>query len=86
MPEPVATDARLPAPGAATVRPYKGRTLHVLVLPDGFEFEGQRYRSLSAVAKKITGSHVNGFRFLGLSYRPAAASDRYCFFQGPAQF
>ncbi|GIW56275.1 MAG: hypothetical protein KatS3mg082_2905 [Nitrospiraceae bacterium] len=62
----VATDPRLPAPGTAMVRQYKGRTLRVLVLPDGFEFEGQRYKSLSAVAKKITGSHVNGYRFFGL--------------------
>ncbi|GIW81344.1 MAG: hypothetical protein KatS3mg105_3501 [Gemmatales bacterium] len=61
------TDARLPAPGTAIIRHYKGRTLQVLVLSDGcFEFEGQRYKSLSAVAKKITGSHVNGYRFFGL--------------------
>ena len=60
------TDSRLPTPGTAIVRHYKGRTLQVLVLPDGFEFEGQRYKSLSAVAKKITGSHVNGYRFFGL--------------------
>ena len=62
----IATDARLPAPGTAIVRQYKGRALQVLVLTDGFEFEGQRYKSLSAVAKKITGSHVNGYRFFGL--------------------
>ncbi|GIW90219.1 MAG: hypothetical protein KatS3mg109_0651 [Pirellulaceae bacterium] len=59
-------DARLPAPGTALVRRYKGHTFQVLVLPDGFEFEGQRYKSLSAVAKRITGSHVNGYRFFGL--------------------
>lgn len=62
----VSTDARLPTPGTAIVRQYKGLALQVLVLPDGFEFEGERYKSLSAVAKKITGSHVNGFRFFGL--------------------
>jgi hypothetical protein len=66
----IATDVRLPAPGTAIVRQYKGRALQVLVLPDGFEFEGQRYKSLSAVAKKITGSHVNGYRFFGLEGRP----------------
>jgi hypothetical protein len=48
------------------VRQYKGQTIRVLVLPDGFEFEGERYRSLSAVAKAVTGSHVNGFRFFKL--------------------
>lgn len=60
------SDARLPMAGTAVVRQYKGRTLEVLVLADGFEFEGERYKSLSAVAKRITGSHVNGFRFFGL--------------------
>ncbi|MDW8224362.1 MAG: DUF2924 domain-containing protein [Gemmatales bacterium] len=61
-----AADPRLPAPGTVLVREYKGRTLQVTVLPDGFEFEGERFKSLSAVAKKITGSHVNGYRFFGL--------------------
>lgn len=59
-------DSRLPAPGTAIVRKYKGRTLRVLVVKDGFEFEGQRYKSLSAVAKAVTGSHCNGFRFFNL--------------------
>lgn len=63
---PVSTDPRLPAPGTAIVREYKGRRLHVSVLANGFEFEGKRYKSLSAVAKAITGSHCNGFRFFGL--------------------
>jgi hypothetical protein len=64
--EVTATDARLPSPGTAIVRQYKGRKLQVLVLADGFEFEGKRYKSLSAVAKTITGSHINGYRFFGL--------------------
>ena len=42
----------------------------VAVLADGFELEGQRYRSLTAVAKAITGSHMNGFRFFGLEGKP----------------
>jgi hypothetical protein len=61
-----ATDRRLPPVGTAITRRYKGRTLTVTVLPDGFEYEGDRYKSLSAVAKAITGSHINGFRFFGL--------------------
>ena len=65
----VATDARLPPPGTTITRKYKGRTLLVTVLADGFEFEGQRYRSLTAVAKAITGSHMNGFRFFALEDR-----------------
>lgn len=63
---PVSADPRLPAPGAAIVRQYKGKTLRVIVLADGFEFEGERYKSLSAVAKAITGSHCSGFRFFNL--------------------
>jgi len=59
-------DPRLPPPGAAITKAYKGRTLQVVVLDDGFEFEGQRYPTISAVAKAITGSHINGFRFFGL--------------------
>jgi len=59
-------DPRIPAVGTAITRRHKGRTYHVLVLPNGFEFEGTRYRTLSAVAKAITGSHWNGFRFFRL--------------------
>ncbi len=63
---PVATDPRLPSAGVAITRKYKGQTITVTVLSDGFEYEGERYRSLTAVAKAITGSHVNGFRFFKL--------------------
>lgn len=65
----IAADPRLPAPGAAITRRYKGRTLNVTVLADGFEYAGERYPSLTAVAKVITGSHINGFRFFGLEGR-----------------
>lgn len=63
---PPSHDPRLPRPGSAIVRDYKGRRLTVNVLADGFEWDGVRYSSLSAVAKAITGSHLNGFRFFGL--------------------
>lgn len=59
-------DSRLPAPGNFVVRKYKGQNIRVLVLSDGFEYEGQRFRSLSAIAKLVSGSHVNGFRFFKL--------------------
>lgn len=62
----VSTDRRLPAPGTAIVRQYKGQTLRVLVTLDGLEFNGKRYKTISAVAKAITGSHVNGYRFFKL--------------------
>ncbi|HMQ17453.1 MAG TPA: DUF2924 domain-containing protein, partial [Phycisphaerae bacterium] len=57
------SDPRLPPVGAAITRKYKGRMLTVTVLADGFEYAGERYPSLTAVAKMITGSHMNGFRF-----------------------
>jgi hypothetical protein len=60
-------DGRLPPPGTVIARPYKGRTLRVQVLPQGFELEGQVYRSLSAVAKAVPGSHCNGFLFFRLN-------------------
>jgi hypothetical protein len=56
-------DGRLPLPGTVITRNYKGQQLQVQVLRDGFEYEGEVYRSLSAVAKTITGSHCNGFLF-----------------------
>jgi len=61
-------DPRLPSPGSAIIREYKGRKIRVVVLADGqgFECDGERYRTLSAIAKKITGSHINGFRFFRL--------------------
>jgi hypothetical protein len=64
-----AQDARLPAPGAAIVRVYKGRQVRVIVRPDGFEYDGRRYKTLTAVAKDVTGSHMNGYRFFRLGAR-----------------
>ena len=65
-PHSTATDPRLPPVGTAITRRYKGLSISVIVLPDGFEYEGERYKSLTAVAKAITNSHINGFRFFGL--------------------
>ena len=59
-------DGRLPPPGTVITRVYKGETLQVQVLADGFEFEGQVYGSLSALATAITGQHLNGFAFFRL--------------------
>lgn len=63
---PASHELRLPTAGMSIRRQYKGRTIVVNVLSDGFEFKGEHYKSLSAVAKAITGSHCNGFRFFGL--------------------
>ena len=60
-------------PGTILTRVYKGRELQVTVLTDGFEFEGERYRSLSAIAKMITGSHWSGNRFFGVQKKGGAA-------------
>jgi len=60
-------DGRLPPPGTILTRGYKGVVVRVQVLADGLECAGEKYRSLSAVAKAITGSHVNGFAFFGLA-------------------
>ena len=48
------------------VRQWRGHTHAVLVRDDGFEYEGQPYRSLSVIAKRITGAHLSGPRFFGL--------------------
>ena len=66
-------DARLPPPGTILRRPYKGEILQVKVLRHGLEFEGKIYRSLSAVAKAITGSHCNGYLFFRLTRQGAAS-------------
>lgn len=58
---------RLPPAGTILTREYRGETLQVKVFDHGFEFEGQVYRSLSAVAKVITGAHYNGFLFFKLT-------------------
>ena len=70
-PMPRAADGRLPAPGTVLTRRYKGRSVHVRILEHGFEYDGAVYRSLSAVAKAITGSHGNGFLFFRLTRKEA---------------
>jgi hypothetical protein len=61
-----ALDQRLPPPGSMLHREYKGRQIRVLIVSNGFEYEGQLFKSLTAVANAITGSHVNGFQFFRL--------------------
>ena len=65
----IAQDERLPMPGAIITRLYKGESIEVRVLPHGFEYQGEIYRSLSAVAKQVTGSHWNGYHFFNLGRR-----------------
>jgi hypothetical protein len=61
-----ALDDRLPMPGALIQRSYKGQLIRVRVLDKGFEFEGEVHRSLSAIARMVTGAHWNGYHFFGL--------------------
>lgn len=65
-------DPRLPLPGTILKRAYKGRVIRVMVVENGFEFEGEVFESLSAVATKATGTRWNGFQFFGLTKKGAA--------------
>lgn len=56
-------DARLPIPGAIIRKEYKGQILEVKILEHGFEYQSRTYKTLSAVAKAVTGDHWNGFKF-----------------------
>ena len=62
----MAFDSRNPAPGTRLVRLWDGVEHTVTVLHDGYELAGRKYKSLSAVAKAITGTSWNGFRFFKL--------------------
>ncbi|MCK4414402.1 MAG: DUF2924 domain-containing protein [Candidatus Eisenbacteria sp.] len=62
-------DRRIPVPGTIITREYRGRTVCVTVMPDGFEWGGEFYRSLSAAARAITGTRWNGLAFFGLTKR-----------------
>ena len=57
--------------GATLVRQWRGHTHTVLVREDGFEYDGQRYRSLTVIAERITGAHWSGPRFFGLEQASA---------------
>ena len=60
-------DWRVPPVGTELTREYRGRTIRVKVLDDGFEYGGRRHRSLSDIASKVTGTRWNGFSFFGLN-------------------
>jgi hypothetical protein len=79
QPEPTTTapiaavlDPRLPGVGTVLTRKYKGAEVRVKIAADGFEYAGDRYASLSAVAKAVTGTHTNGFLFFRLTRGGAA--------------
>ena len=61
-------------PGSRLVREWHGRTHTVCVTDDGFEFQGKSYRSLTKIARDITGAQWSGPRFFGLKKRSATAT------------
>ncbi len=56
-----------PKPGTRFIREWNGQTLVVTATVGGFEFGSQTYRSLSAVARKVTGTRWSGPKFFGLT-------------------
>ncbi|TCH98162.1 DUF2924 domain-containing protein [Roseococcus sp. SYP-B2431] len=63
--EPLISTLRI-KPGSTLLREWHGRTYTVLALEEGFEMAGQRFASLSEIARHITGAHWSGPRFFGL--------------------
>jgi hypothetical protein len=59
-------DKRLPIPGTIVKKEYKGNHIQVEILENGFDYKGRKYKSLSAIAKEITGAHWNGYVFFNL--------------------
>jgi hypothetical protein len=64
---PAASAARTIKPGTQLVRSWNGRTIDVLATDDGFLMDGESYRSLSAIARHVTGTAWSGPRFFGLN-------------------
>jgi hypothetical protein len=65
--------------GTRLVRTWNGKSYHVLVGDEGFEYDGRQFGSLSHIAEEITGAHWSGPRFFGLrkrsSFKPKALSN-----------
>jgi len=67
-------DPRLPAAGTRLTRQFQGHTISVEVLEKGFRYGEQGYRSLSAVARHVTGVQWNGFEFFHIGVEPRDGS------------
>ena len=61
-----------PIAGTKLIREYQGVMQQVTVLQDGYEWRGRPYKSLSAIARAITGTRWNGLVFFGLKNRRSA--------------
>src|SRR5215204_5419075 len=62
-------------PGTRLMREWGGHTHTVVVLDDGFEYDGEHHRSLTQIARRITGAHWSGPRFFGLRAAPVQRAD-----------
>lgn len=60
-------DNRLPAPGSVITKTYRGKTIEVKVLENGFEYEGKEFKSISRVAMTIVKRPISGYVFFGLT-------------------
>jgi Protein of unknown function (DUF2924) len=69
-------DERLPAPGNVLRREFKGLIVVVQVLPEGFQYQDRFYKSLSAIARQVTGTAWNGFDFFRRSLNSSHGEDR----------
>jgi len=62
----------IPIAGTRLIREYQGVEYTVTVIPNGYEWQGRPYKSLSAIARAITGTRWNGLLFFGLKNRRSA--------------
>ena len=62
-------DPRVPPPGTQLIKQYKDATVTVTVVEDGYRYGERVYKSLSAIARQVTGTQWNGYLFFGLSLR-----------------
>ena len=71
QPRPASSRKGTPVIGTRLIREWNGQRHEVTVVHDGFEHQGRTYRSLSAIARAITGTQWNGPAFFGLRRDPA---------------
>jgi hypothetical protein len=62
----LARDRRLPIPGTLITKEYKGKIIEIKILETGFEYGGKIYKTLTSVAKEVTGAHWNGYLFFNI--------------------
>ncbi len=60
-------DNRLPVPGSIITKTYRGKTIEVKVLENGFEYDGKVFKSISRVAMTIVKRQISGYVFFGLT-------------------